>query len=88
MAGNQIAKTKYSQVDYAFDLPNIIHSETPMTAGRERVREIRRRRSRKRKTANILQRVKKGTMEKAEAARKLRRMTPGADVIIAREGLK
>ncbi len=59
-----------------------------MTAGRERVREIRRRRTRKRKTANILQRVQKGTMEKAEAARKLRQLTPGAEVIISREGLK
>ena len=57
-------------------------------AGRERVREIRRRRTRKRKTVNLLQRVQKGSMEKAEAARKLRRMTPGADVIINREGLK
>ena len=57
-------------------------------AGRERVREIRRRRTRKRKTANLLQRVQKGSMEKAEAARKLRRMTPGADLIIKREGLK
>ncbi|MGB0761707.1 MAG: DUF6800 family protein [Rubripirellula sp.] len=32
-------------------------------------------------------RAKAGTIDKAEAARKLRRMTPGADVIIAREGL-
>lgn len=58
------------------------------TAGRERVREIRRRRTRRRKTANFLERVKKGTMEKAEAIRKLRRITPGADVIIKREGLE
>jgi hypothetical protein len=57
-------------------------------AGRERVREIRRRRTRKKNTAKVLERVKKGTMEKAEAARKLRRMTPGADVIIKREKLK
>ena len=57
-------------------------------AGRERVREIRRRRTRKRNTAKVLERVKKGTMEKSEAARKLRRMTPGADVIIKREKLK
>jgi hypothetical protein len=57
-------------------------------AGRERVREIRRRRTRKKNTAKVLGRVKKGTMEKSEAARKLRRMTPGADVIIKREKLK
>jgi hypothetical protein len=56
-------------------------------SGRERVREIRRRRTRRRKTVNLLQRVKKGTIEKAEAVRKLRRMTPGADAIINREGL-
>lgn len=55
-------------------------------AGIERVREIRRLRSRRRKTAMLIARVKAGTMEKAEAIRKLRKMTPGADAIIAREG--
>ena len=59
-----------------------------MTAGRERVREIRRRRTRRKKTAKFLAKVKNGTMEKAEAARKLRRMTSGADVVIKREGLE
>lgn len=56
-------------------------------AGTERRREVRRLRTRRKKTLNLLQRVKAGTMEKAEAARKLRRMTPGAEIIIAREGL-
>lgn len=56
-------------------------------AGIERVREIRRLRTRRKKTAMLLERAKKGTMEKAEVVRKLRKMTPGADVIIAREGL-
>ncbi len=56
-------------------------------AGIERVREIRRLRTRRKKTAKLIARAKAGTMEKAEAARKLRRLTPGADVIIAREGL-
>lgn len=56
-------------------------------AGTERQREIRRRRARQEKTAKILARVKKGTMEKAEAARKLKKMTSGAQVIIQREGL-
>ena len=55
-------------------------------AGIERVREIRRLRSRRRKTAMLIARVKKGSMDKSEAIRKLRKMTPGADVIIAREG--
>ncbi len=59
-----------------------------MTAGIERVREIKRLRTRRKKTANIIARVKKGTMDKSEAIRKLRRMTPGADVIIEREGWK
>ena len=57
-------------------------------AGIERVREIRRLRTRRKKTAQLIARAKKGTMEKAEACRKLRRLTPGADVIIAREGLE
>ncbi|MDB4750047.1 hypothetical protein OAF83_04000 [Rubripirellula sp.] len=56
-------------------------------AGIERVREIRRRRTRRKQTAKLIARAKAGTMDKAEAARKLRRLTPGADVIIAREGL-
>ena len=57
-----------------------------MTAGIERVREIRRLRSRRKKTAKLIARVKAGTMDKTEAIRKLRRLTPGADVIIKRDG--
>ena len=57
-----------------------------MTAGIERVREIRRLRSRRKKTAKLIARVNAGTMDKTEAIRKLRRLTPGADVIIKREG--
>ncbi|WP_153555595.1 DUF6800 family protein [Roseimaritima sediminicola] len=56
-------------------------------AGTERRRELRRRRQRVVKTRKILDRVKKGSMSKDTAARKLRRMTTGADVIIQREGL-
>lgn len=56
-------------------------------SGSERTREIRRRRTRRKKTANLLARAEKGTMEKAEVVRKLRRLTPGADVILEREGL-
>ena len=56
-------------------------------AGIERVREIRRLRTRRKKTAKLIARAKAGTIDKAEASRKLRRMTPGAEVIIAREGL-
>lgn len=56
-------------------------------AGTERRREICRLRARRKKTSLLLNRVKAGTIDKAEAARKLRRMTPGADVIIQREGL-
>jgi len=57
-----------------------------MPAGIERRREIRRRRTRRKKTAQMIARVKAGTMNKAEAARKLRQMTSGAHVVIAREG--
>lgn len=56
--------------------------------GSERRREISRLRIRRKKTAILIDRVKKGTMDKAEASRKLKRMTPGADVIIEREGWK
>ncbi|TWT73133.1 DUF6800 family protein [Allorhodopirellula solitaria] len=55
--------------------------------GTERRREIARLRARRKKTSQLLNRVKAGTIDKAEAARKLRRMTPGADEIIKREGL-
>lgn len=60
--------------------------KVPMTAGIERRREVRRLRTRRKKTAKLIARVKAGTMDKSEAARKLRQMTPGAEVIIAREG--
>lgn len=65
----------------------LITTELILMAGTERRREISRLRARRKKTINLLQRVKAGTMDKAEAARKLRRLTPGADVIIKREGL-
>ena len=55
-------------------------------AGIERVREIRRLRTRRKKTGKLIARVKAGSIDKTEATRKLRKMTPGADVIIAREG--
>ncbi|TWU35864.1 DUF6800 family protein [Novipirellula artificiosorum] len=57
-------------------------------AGIERVREIRRLRKRRKKTRNLLDRAKKGTMENSEVIRKLRKLTPGSEVIIEREGLK
>ena len=57
-------------------------------AGTERVREIRRSRSRRKKVRMLVDRAKKGTMDKSEVVRKLRKLTPGADVIIAREGLE
>lgn len=57
-----------------------------MPSGIERRREIRRLRTRRKNTAKLITRVEKGTIEKAEAIRKLRKMTPGADVIIKREG--
>jgi len=59
-----------------------------MPSGIERVREIKRLRTRRKKTAKLIARVNAGSIEKAEAIRKLRKLTPGADVIIAREGWK
>lgn len=57
-------------------------------AGTERRRELRRRRQRTKKVRMLLDRANKGTMEKDTVARKLRRMTIGAETIIEREGLK
>ncbi len=60
-----------------------------MAVGTERQRELRRLRTRKRKTQMILVKAQKATAaEKVELVRKLRRMTPGADVIIKNAGLE
>ena len=59
-----------------------------MPSGIERVREIKRLRTRRKKVAKLIARAKAGSMDKSEVIRKLKRMTPGADVIIEREGLK
>ncbi len=57
-------------------------------AGTERQRELRRLRSRRKKTQQILAKAKKANpAAKADLAGKLRKLTPGADVIIQREGL-
>ncbi len=57
-------------------------------AGSERAREIRRRRTRREKVAYWTKKAEKaGPAEKTEIARKLRLLTPGADVIIKRLGL-
>jgi hypothetical protein len=55
-------------------------------SGTERRREIRRRRTRRKKTLQMIARVKSGALSKTEAVRKLRKMTPGAEIVIAREG--
>ena len=50
----------------------------------DRAQEIKRRRHRKRKMAKFQAKLKKATVsEKAVICEKLRRMTPGADIIIA-----
>lgn len=52
-------------------------------AGSERSRELRRRRKRREKVAHLQKRLAKAaTSEKQEIVRKLREMTPGAEVII------
>ena len=53
-------------------------------AGSERGRELRRRRARRSKIAQIKTKLPKATQsEKIEIARKLREMTPGAEKLIA-----
>lgn len=54
----------------------------------ERKKEIRRRRSRREKLTKLKKRLGKATKsEQVEMARKIRDMTPGAEVIIANWGL-
>lgn len=54
-----------------------------------RMKEIRQRRHRKKKLAVLKRRAAKASIsEKAILAAKLRRMTPGAEVIIANLGLE
>jgi len=56
--------------------------------GSERQREIRRRRKRKEQVIALKQRMEKANpSEKVEIARKLREMTPGAEVLIENWGL-
>jgi hypothetical protein len=58
-------------------------------AGTERQREIRRRRSRRKKVAALIKKAKGASGGvKSELARKLRMLTPGAEVIIGRLGIK
>ncbi len=57
-------------------------------AGVERNREINRRRKRKKQISRMKKRVVAASAsEKAEIVRKLRRLTPGADSVIAAMGI-
>lgn len=57
-------------------------------AGTQRQRELRRLRTRRKKTRQIIAKAKQANpAAKIDLARKLRMLTPGADVIIQREGL-
>lgn len=58
-------------------------------AGVERNREISRRRKRKQQVRRLKKRVTTASAsEKNEIVRKLRRLTPGADAVIAAMGIK
>jgi hypothetical protein len=55
----------------------------------ERKKELRRRRHRRKKLAQLKQRLKKATVsEKAVIAEKIRKLTPGCDTILAAWGLQ
>lgn len=55
----------------------------------ERSRELKRRRQRKKKLAKLKEKVQKASpSEKAHIAEQIRRMTPGAEVIIQNWGLE
>jgi hypothetical protein len=56
--------------------------------GTERTRELRRRRHRKKAVIKLTKRAEKGSKaDKAIVADKLRKLTPGASVIIERLGI-
>lgn len=58
-------------------------------AGSERQRELRRRRHRKKKLTSLARKASKASKsEKSIIAQKLRKMTPGADTVIAAWGIK
>ncbi len=60
----------------------------PLSGISDRHQEIRRRRSRKAKLAKLEKKLKKATVsERGVMADKIRRMTPGANVIIENWGL-
>ncbi len=80
---------KRDNLRFSCPLKPISPAGIPMAVGTERQRELRRLRTRKRKTKMILAKAQKATApEKQELARKLRRMTPGANVIIKNAGLE
>ncbi len=57
--------------------------------GTERTRELRRRRQRKKKVSKLVERAAKASSaDKAAIADKLRKLTPGAEVIIARHEIE
>lgn len=57
--------------------------------GSERTRELRRRRHRKKKVAQLVKRSEKASpADKATIANKLRKLTPGADTIIEAHGIE
>ncbi len=58
-------------------------------AGSERRRELRRRRHRKKQVARLLKKAPSGdAAEKAVVASKLRKLTPGANVLIEAHGIE
>jgi hypothetical protein len=57
--------------------------------GTERTRELRRRRHRRKQVSKLLNKAEKASAaDKAVIAAKLRRLTPGASVIIANHNLE
>jgi hypothetical protein len=57
--------------------------ETPVGGISDRKQEIKRRRHRRKKLTKFQQKLKKATVsEKATMAEKLRKMTPGAEIIV------
>lgn len=71
------------------ELTDPLKMENPAVGISERNKEIKRRRHRRRKLAQLAKRLKKATVsERAVITEKIRALTPGGEVIIKRWGLE
>lgn len=76
-------------ISYNITFPRTLLQEQPMGGISNRMKEVKRRRHRRQKMAKFQAKLKKATTsEKLAMAEKIRKMTTGASVVIARMGLE